>query len=59
MITVSATDQNDNLASFSSWGPMVDVAAPGVTVQTTLWNSGYGWGTGPRSRHLSWLAPWR
>lgn len=46
MITVSATDQNDNLASFSSWGPMVDVAAPGVTVQTTLWNSGYGWGTG-------------
>ena len=46
MITVSATDQNDNLASFSSWGPMVDVAAPGVTVQTTLWKSGYGWGTG-------------
>ena len=46
MITVSATDQNDNKASFSSWGPMVDVAAPGVTVQTTLWNSGYGWGTG-------------
>src|SRR6478735_8366870 len=46
MITVSATDQYDSLASFSSWGPMVDVAAPGVTVQTTLWNSGYGWGTG-------------
>ena len=46
MITVSATDQNDSLASFSSWGPMVDVAAPGVTVQTTLWKSGYGWGTG-------------
>ena len=57
MITVSATDQYDSLASFSSWGPMVDVAAPGVTVQTTLWNSGYGWGTGNlvfdagRSRH--------
>jgi thermitase len=46
MITVSATDQYDRLASFSSWGPMVDVAAPGVTVQTTLWKSGYGWGTG-------------
>ena len=46
MITVSATDQSNALASFSSWGPMVDVAAPGVTIQTTLWNSGYGWGTG-------------
>jgi thermitase len=46
MITVSATDQYDKLASFSSWGPMVDVAAPGVAIQTTLWNSGYGWGTG-------------
>ena len=46
MITVSATDQNNALASFSSWGPMVDLAAPGVTIQTTLWNSGYGWGTG-------------
>jgi subtilisin family serine protease len=46
MITVSATDQNDLLASFSSWGSMVDLAAPGVTIQTTLWNSGYGWGTG-------------
>ena len=29
MITVSATDQYDSMASFSSWGPMVDVAAPG------------------------------
>jgi hypothetical protein len=46
MITVSATNQTDGLASFSSWGPMVDVAAPGVSIQTTLWNSGYGWGTG-------------
>jgi len=46
MITVSATDQNNALASFSSWGPMVDLAAPGVQVGTTLWNSGYGWGTG-------------
>src|SRR5689334_10880976 len=46
MIVVSATDQNNALASFSSWGPMVDLAAPGVQVGTTLWNSGYGWGTG-------------
>ena len=46
MIVVSATDQNNALASFSSWGPMVDLAAPGVQVGTTLWNSSYGWGTG-------------
>lgn len=46
MITVSATNQNDALASFSSWGAMVDVAAPGDTIQTTLWKSGYGWGSG-------------
>ena len=46
MVTVSASDQNDALASFSSWGSMVDVAAPGVTIQTTLWKSGYGWGSG-------------
>ena len=46
MITVSATDQNDALASFSSWGAMVDLAAPGVSIGTTLWNGGYGYGTG-------------
>jgi hypothetical protein len=46
MIVVSATDQNNNRASFSSYGNMVDLAAPGVTIYTTLWNSGYGYGTG-------------
>src|SRR5690242_5557982 len=30
MITVSALTQSNTLASFSSWGPMVDLAAPGV-----------------------------
>ena len=46
MITVSATDQNDALASFSSWGSMVDLAAPGVSIQTTTMSGGYGSGTG-------------
>ena len=46
MITVSATTQTNTLATFSSYGAMVDLAAPGVQVGTTLWNSGYGWGTG-------------
>lgn len=47
MIVVSATDKNNALASFSSWGPMVDMAAPGVDIETTLWNSQYnGLGAG-------------
>jgi len=35
MITVSATDGSDNLASWSSYGNMVSVAAPGVGIWTT------------------------
>ena len=46
MIVVSATDANNTRASFSSYGSMVDLAAPGVTIYTTLWQSGYGYGTG-------------
>ncbi|KAK7181004.1 subtilisin-like protease [Paraphaeosphaeria sporulosa] len=33
--TVGATDQYDNLASFSNWGPSVDIHAPGVNVLST------------------------
>ncbi|MCK5552192.1 MAG: S8 family serine peptidase, partial [Deltaproteobacteria bacterium] len=41
IISVAATDQSDNLASFSNWGPFtVDVAAPGVAVYST-WPSWY------------------
>ena len=32
---VSATDQNDNLASFSTYGSFVDIAAPGVNIMST------------------------
>jgi subtilisin family serine protease len=36
IISVAATDQRDNLASFSNWGlSTVDVAAPGVTIYST------------------------
>ncbi len=36
IISVAATDQRDNLVSFSNWGPStVDVAAPGVTIYST------------------------
>lgn len=40
-IGVSASDQNDKLASFSSRGPGVDIAAPGVdVVQQTICQEG-------------------
>ncbi len=32
VITVTATDREDNRAGFSNWGPLVDIAAPGVDV---------------------------
>jgi len=34
-IVCAATDQNDNRASFSNYGALIDVAAPGVSVLTT------------------------
>jgi subtilisin family serine protease len=38
---VSATDSADNKASWSSYGPAVDVAAPGVGILTTTRGGGY------------------
>ncbi|WP_376791875.1 S8 family peptidase [Thermoflexus sp.] len=35
VIGVSATDQNDQQASFSNYGPYVDIAAPGVNILST------------------------
>jgi subtilisin family serine protease len=39
---VSATDGNDNLTGWSSWGQAVDVAAPGAGIITTTVGGGYG-----------------
>ena len=41
LISVSATDGSDNLASWSSQGNYVDVAAPGVSIYTTTNGGGY------------------
>ena len=42
IISVAATDQNDNLASFSNYGPKtVAVAAPGVDIESTFLGSAY------------------
>jgi subtilisin family serine protease len=47
VIPVSATDSNDALTSWSSWGNYVAVAAPGLNIACTLAGGGYGscWGT--------------
>lgn len=41
-IAVAATDINNNRASFSATGSTVEVAAPGVGINSTLSNGGYG-----------------
>jgi len=40
-IAVSATDQNNVLASWSSRGPAVDLSAPGVSIYSTYKGTGY------------------
>lgn len=42
IITVSATTSGDALASWSSYGSVVDVAAPGAGIWTTTKGGGYG-----------------
>lgn len=39
VLSVGATDDNNQLASFSSYGPNLDVVAPGVNLYTTDWQS--------------------
>lgn len=46
VVAVSATDSNDNLASFSSFGNWIDVSAPGASILTTNMGSGYGYWQG-------------
>jgi hypothetical protein len=42
ILAVAASDQNDNMASFSHYGATtVDVAAPGVGILSTVTNNGY------------------
>ncbi|MDO8937564.1 MAG: S8 family serine peptidase [Methylicorpusculum sp.] len=41
MITVSATTSTDEKASWSNFGALIDVAAPGASIQTTTRGGGY------------------
>ncbi len=40
-ITVSATDRNDNLASFSNYDGPIDIAAPGTDIKSSYLNNTY------------------
>ncbi len=46
VVSVSATDQGGVFASFSNYGPYIDLAAPGVNILTTSWGSAYGYWSG-------------
>ena len=57
-IAIAATDASDKLASWSNYGDWVDVAAPGVSIYSTLIDAGYGYksGTSMASPHAAGLA---
>ena len=58
VIAVAATDSNDNRASFSSTGPDVELAAPGVNILSTLPGGTYGYkmGTSMACPHVTGTA---
>ncbi len=41
VIAVSAIDENDSFASFSSYGPEIDLTAPGVDIKSTYKDGSY------------------
>ncbi|HET9495176.1 MAG TPA: S8 family serine peptidase, partial [Chloroflexia bacterium] len=49
VLSVGATGRSDTVTGFSSFGPYVDVSAPGVGILSTSWNEGsltYEYGNG-------------
>ncbi len=58
VISVSATDSNDNLADFNNFGDEVELAAPGVSIYSTYLNYSYEFksGTSMACPHVSGTA---
>jgi subtilisin len=58
VIAVSATDQNNQIASWSSRGPAVDLAAPGVSIYSTYKGKSYSTlsGTSMAAPHVTGAA---
>lgn len=58
VMAVSAVDSSDIIATFSSRGPEVEIAAPGVSVRSTTRGGGYGnmSGTSMACPHVSGVA---
>jgi subtilisin family serine protease len=42
VLTVAATESNDTRASFSNYGDVIDIAAPGVSIYSTILGNRYG-----------------
>ena len=60
VVSVWAVDNNNNKASFSNYGPWIDVAAPWVNIITTSLGNLYQWvdGTSESAPLFAWALAW-